>query len=388
MPTGNTLRILRGRGFSGSNEPLALRASPHGSARLPRTAQRPARKLPEEASSVFAALRRPPENQIIAVLVSLLLPAVQQAREAARRAQCQNNIKQVVLALHNFESTKGVLPQSKRTEAQEVPGVAGARSWALDAFPYLEQGNITDGGGYDLAKSWWLNRTSVSPPAGVVMTQIAILQCPSSPNPARLQDKFDANPAKRKIGACSDYFAPEGIGATFNAELVSQGEQSLGTTPDTMYGVLRPVPEASPRFENVTDGTSSTILIGECAGREDVWRGRTMTPAQTDSGQSNCARARGGAWATNYNPYELGRPPLGCTGGNAALAAFLNGKLRINATNEWGGLYYGFHTGIAIVGMADGSVRSLGESTSLRVVGSLTTRSGDEVVGEFNGERS
>jgi prepilin-type N-terminal cleavage/methylation domain-containing protein len=320
---------------------------------------------------------------IIAVLISLLLPAVQQAREAARRTQCHNNVKQVVLALHNFDSTNGRLPHSKRVEAQEIPGVAGARSWALDAFPYLEQGTITTGGGYDLAKSWWLNRTSVSPPAGVVMTQIKILQCPSSPNPDRLQDKYDANPAKRKIGACSDYFAPEGINASFNAELVSHGEQPLGTTPDSMHGVLRPVPETQPTFASVTDGTSNTILIGECAGREDVWRGRTMTPAQTDSGQPNCARARGGAWATNDNPYELGRPPLGCSGGNAALAAFPAGRLRINATNEWGGLYYGFHTGIAVVGFADGSVRSLSESMSLRTLGALTTRAGSEAVGEF-----
>jgi prepilin-type N-terminal cleavage/methylation domain-containing protein len=320
---------------------------------------------------------------IIAVLIALLLPAVQQAREAARRIQCQNNVKQVVLALHNFETARGVLPNSKRVEAQEISGVAGARSWALDAFPFLEQGNITDGGGYDLAKSWWLNRTSVSPPAGVVMTHIPILQCPSSPNPERLQDKYDADDTKRKIGACADYFAPEGIGASFNDELVLQGELRLGTTPESMYGVLRPVPETPPRFAAVTDGTSNTILIGECAGREDVWRGRKVTPAQTDSGQPNCARARGGAWATNDNPYELGQPPLGCKGGNAALAQFPAGQLRVNATNEWGGLFYGFHPGVAVVGLADGSVRALHESMSLRVTGALTTRAGGEVAAEF-----
>jgi prepilin-type N-terminal cleavage/methylation domain-containing protein/prepilin-type processing-associated H-X9-DG protein len=317
---------------------------------------------------------------IIAILIGLLLPAVQKVREAANRMKCQNNVKQVVLALHNYESANGRLPNSKRTEAQEIPGVAGARSWALDAFPYLEQGNVTAGGGFDLAKSWWLNRVSVDPAVGVVLTPIKILQCPSSPNPERYQDKYDANPAKRKMGSCSDYFVPEGINALFNAELAAQGQPPLGTTPDAMYGVMRPVPEGSITILQIGDGSSSTILVGECGGREDVWRGRTYTKAQTDSSQPNCARARGGAWATNDNPYELGRPPLGCSGANAALAPFPAGQLRVNATNEWGGAYYGFHTGGAVVGFADGSVRFLRESTSLWVVGALTTRNGGEVV--------
>src|SRR5438046_5288397 len=84
---------------------------------------------------------------IVAVLIGLVLPAVQKVREAAARAKCANNLKQVALALHNYENANGKLSNSKRTEAQEIPGVAGARSWALDAFPYLEQGNITAGGG-------------------------------------------------------------------------------------------------------------------------------------------------------------------------------------------------------------------------------------------------
>ncbi|CAN5229142.1 DUF1559 domain-containing protein [soil metagenome] len=316
---------------------------------------------------------------IIAILIGLLLPAVQKVRESASRAKCSNNIKQIVLALHNYESANNKLPNSKRTEAQEIVGVAGARSWALDAFPYLEQGNITNDGGFDLTKNWWLNRVSISPADGVVMTQIKILQCPSALT-NRMQDKYDADPAKRKIGATSDYFALEGINASFNTELVAQGQPAMPTDPASLYGVLRPVPEQPTRLTQVTDGLSQTILIGECAGREDVWRGRLLTKAQTDSSQPNCARARGGAWATNDNPYEFGQPTLGCSGGNAALSAFPSGQMKINATNEWGGLLYGFHTRITLVGFADGSVQALNESTPLKTLGALATRAGGETI--------
>ena len=98
----------------------------------------------------------------------------------------------------------------------------------------------------------------------------------------------------------------------------------------------------------------------------------------SDRFQPACARARGGAWATNDNPYELGRPALGCSGGNAALAPFPAGQLRINATNEWGGLFYSFHPGACNVALADGSVRTLRDSTSLWTVGALVTRAGGE----------
>ncbi len=315
---------------------------------------------------------------IIAVLIGLLLPAVQKVREAAARTQCQNNLKQVVLALHNYESANSTLPNSKRVESQAIPGVAGARSWALDVFPYIEQGTMIGGTtGFNLALNWWENGDPIAE-TGVVMLQVKIFQCPASPNPDRFQDKI-ATP--RKKGRCSDYFPPEGISASFNTELVSQGQTSLGTDPETMKGILRPVPEPKVTIVSIADGSSNTILFGECAGREDVYRGRAGTPAQTDNAQPNCARARGGAWATNDNPYELGRPALGCSGANAALQPFPGGQLKLNATNEYGGLYYSFHAGCAVFGFADGSVRTLSESVPIRTLGALTTRAGGETVG-------
>lgn len=313
---------------------------------------------------------------IIAVLIGLLLPAVQKVREAAARAQCQNHLKQIVLALHNYESSNNLLPNSKRVESQAVPGVAGARSWALDAFPYLEQGNMVGGAtGFNLALNWWEQGDPVAE-TGVIMLSVKIMQCPSSPNPRRFQDKI-ATP--RKKGACTDYFPPEGIRASFNTELVAQNLPSLGTTAEAMRGIMRPVPEPRTTIQSIEDGSSNTVLMAECGGREDVWRGRIMTPAQTDSSQPACARARGGAWATNDNPYELGQPSLGCSGTNAALAALPAGALKINASNEWGGLFYSFHSGGSNLGFADGSVRFVSESTSLWTLGAMVTRAGGEV---------
>jgi type II secretory pathway pseudopilin PulG len=312
---------------------------------------------------------------IIAILIGLLLPAVQKVRASAARIKCTNNIKQIVLALHNYENAHQKLPNSKRTEAQAIPGVAGARGWALDVFPYIEQGNMIGGAsGFDLALNWWVQGDPVAE-TGVVMTQVKILQCPSSPNPNRFQDKNDTPP--RKKGACADYFAPEGIHADINAELAALGQPSLGTTPAAMWGVMRPVPEAQIPLLTVADGTSNTILIGECAGREDVWRDRTMTPAVANKALPNCARAQGGAWATNDNPYEIGRRKLWCVG---ALTTPYAGPMKINASNEHSFLYYSFHDGVAIFGMADGSVRTFSESTPLWTLGALTTRAGGEVV--------
>lgn len=316
---------------------------------------------------------------IIAILIGLLLPAVQKVREAANRIKCTNNMKQIALALHNYESANGYFPNSKRTEAQEIPGVAGARSWALDIFPYIEQDNMLRGAnGFNLAINWWLQGDPVNT-TGVVMTHIKIFQCPSA-IPNRYQDKYDPNPLKRKKGATTDYFVPEGIGATYATVLSAQGKPALGTSPDAMYGLLRPVPEPTTTIAMITDGMSNTIAIGECAGREDVYRGRNRTPAQTDSSLPNCARARGGAWATNDNPFELGVPPLGCSGANAALAPFAANQVRINGSNEWGGMYFSLHPLACNIAFADGSVRSLRETTDVWIIGALTTRSGGEVV--------
>src|SRR5262245_15246050 len=84
---------------------------------------------------------------IIAILIGLLLPAVQKVREAAARMSCSNNLKQLGLAAHNYESAYSYFPASKRTSLPQ-------RSWAPDLLPFLEQANAVSNANYDLNDNW------------------------------------------------------------------------------------------------------------------------------------------------------------------------------------------------------------------------------------------
>jgi prepilin-type N-terminal cleavage/methylation domain-containing protein/prepilin-type processing-associated H-X9-DG protein len=310
---------------------------------------------------------------IIAILIGLLLPAVQKVRESANRLSCSNNFKQIGLSLHSYESANGFFPHSKRTTLPQ-------RSWAPDLLPYLEQANVVTGANFNLNESWWRTIGQVAPNVGMTIpngttarTHFKVFQCPSTPLKDRLQSKKETPPEQDKIGSCTDYFIVEGVNIAINAELAPADQYPVGSE---LRGCLQAFPERSS-FASVIDGTSNTILFGECAGREDVWRGRTMTPAQTDTSLPNAARARGGSWATNDNPYAIGGRVQWPSGTIPTSV-----PMRINGSNEWGFLFYSFHTQGANFVFADGSVRFLAESTSLKTLAAMATRAAGEVVSE------
>jgi prepilin-type N-terminal cleavage/methylation domain-containing protein/prepilin-type processing-associated H-X9-DG protein len=307
---------------------------------------------------------------IIAILIGLLLPAVQKVRAAAARASCQNNLKQVALAFHNHENALGYLPYSKRDAAPQ-------RSWAPDVLPYLEQGNLVADANFVLTENWWrtvgqfgANAGQPIPNGRTARTPLKVFQCPATPVQPREQNKTEAPPEQNKVGACGDYFVPEGVNVAINNELPAAEQFPAGAD---LRGALQKYPNKTT-FAAFTDGTSNTILGAEDAGREDVWRGRAMKPAAADKSSPNCARARGGAWATNDNPYEIGQRVEWCTG-----SATVPGPMKINNSNEWGHLFYSFHDGGANFAMADGGVRFLSEGTPLRALAVMVTRGGGEV---------
>lgn len=184
---------------------------------------------------------------IIGILVALLLPAVQAAREASRRTQCSNNLKQLAIALHNHHDVHGAFPVAYVLKNQ--PGGTGDWGWAPRTFPFLEQANLhatLDPGDY-LGPIPAVNATT--------QTTVPTLICPS--DPTGLLNPNGSNDAK-----CN--YPPS-------------AQICINTNPTAMGKV---------RMADITDGTSSTFLIGERDTREGIgaiWTGRRngITDAMT-----------------------------------------------------------------------------------------------------------
>src|SRR5262245_746128 len=127
---------------------------------------------------------------IIAVLIALLLPAIQKVREAASRTKCTNNLRQLGVAMHNFESSRGGFPPC-RTSVNPPPAIApkGQHTWAPFMFPYIEQQAVYDRYNFNVA---WNDATDTSKGTTnsvVVTTPINLFLCPSAPA-GRVQTNF------------------------------------------------------------------------------------------------------------------------------------------------------------------------------------------------------
>lgn len=297
---------------------------------------------------------------IIGFLVGMLVPAVQKVRAAAARAECQNNLKQLSLAIANYETAVKRFPPATVSAPSQ-------NNWAPFLFPYIEEGNrVAD---YSFSTGWWQ-----SPNREIVAVSLKILNCPATPNPGRMQDKPESTPPN-KTGAVTDYFATLGASSDINASLPANAQYAAGTELGGVLVACTTADKASRR-KQLIDGASNTVILGECAGREDVWRRGVMTP---NSFTAPYARARGGAWATTDNPYAIGQLKTWVPSGSTA--GIIPGSIAINNSNEWGHAFYSFHASGANFAFADGSVRFLDEGTDLKNLGALVTRSAGEIVG-------
>ncbi len=206
---------------------------------------------------------------IIGVLISLLLPAVQSAREAARRSQCVNNVKQLVLAVHSYCDANGsMLPMHFVDDPWDrgvgQPGVNQSMSLHVRILPYLEQNAAYNSYNFTFGARWGGNSPGCPPDCnagelwGVIQmtaatAQVASMLCPSDPNPGQ-NDNMGWSGNQRKVGV-NNY--PNNIG--LNRHLNGWAFNGPGWIGTTWDGVLKP----ATTIATFVDGTSQTALFSE-----------------------------------------------------------------------------------------------------------------------------
>lgn len=276
---------------------------------------------------------------IIGVLIALLLPAVQAAREAARRAQCQNNLKQVALAFLNFHDVNKGFPPARTT----IPGQHG---WGVNILNYMEQRNLYDGFNFSI------NFTSIEN-STVVRTTVSTFLCPTTPKGPRLIDLALGNTVYGTQAAAGDYF----VNHLLNPMGLPSG---MSRYPALM------TQDAIQPIANITDGTSNTTIVHEQAGRPDYYlHGMAKQPTTAGMDQPGWW----GPWASYQHFQYQGYTADGRAKGWACA---------VNCSNAQG--IYGFHPGGAHVAFCDGGVRFLKESVSVQIVFNLATRNGGEII--------
>ena len=291
---------------------------------------------------------------IIAVLVGLLLPAVQRVRDAANRMSCQNNLKQLGIALHMYHDTYLQFPPGYVFDLS-VPYIGA--SWGMKILPYLEQDALYRG--YDDVQSFWMPANQK-----VEVKPLKIYQCPASPNRGEMYNDTWTGPAAgfpiTWSGARSDYMALSGV-LGFYWDYVYQGTPPAGGDRN---GLLHDSPtNKGHRFAEMTNGTTNTAIVGELAGMPDLYRGNhKVKSAPYDP--SDPDQIAGAGWGDPLN------------GENWLVGSTYDGSSRpgpcvVNCTNRT--QLYGFHAGGANVLIGDGSVRLLGPNTNPKLLIHLIT---------------
>ncbi|VTU02669.1 Uncharacterized protein OS=Pirellula staleyi (strain ATCC 27377 / DSM 6068 / ICPB 4128) GN=Psta_0603 PE=4 SV=1: N_methyl_2: SBP_bac_10 [Gemmataceae bacterium] len=301
---------------------------------------------------------------IIAVLIGLLLPAVQKVREAAARAQCQNNLKQLGLALHNYHDPNGGLPSNIRPDATSTVRVR----WATYLLPYMEQGPLFSQ--VSLTTNWHAQPT-------VFGTRLKGFECPSAPNGTIIDGAPDTATPWSPIVANGDYSGFYGVDPALTS-LVSPAMPGSGNASN---GAISKTTKLN--FNAFTDGLSNTLHLTESAGRPNIYRnGKLVVTASASS------RINGGGWCRPASELFILR-------GSDASGTTFPGTSAINVTNgeDLGATYphpyyntdgtghiYGFHTGGVNALFCDGSVRFLRQNTDIRALISVVTRNGGETL--------
>lgn len=311
---------------------------------------------------------------IIAILVGMLVPAVQQARAAARRAQCQNNLKQLALALHNFHDTERAFPPARLIrDVNRYPNDTGTLagldepSWLIRLLPYLEQTSM--------ASEWDVYKTFGEHSQQIRSRSVSTYLCPErhsgdtavAPDlsvevflPCGCPGGVQVTPG----GAVADYVgnhgdnSPGASGLSTDFYWGGNGTGVLISSRPKMSGeVLKPGWLDRISISDIKDGTSNTLLLGEPhVPRGELNRSPYNGPAYFGRHLTNFCRIGGPGIPLAHGP------------------------------DDQRGMTYSFgssHTSYINFALADGSVRAISTHLSTRILASLAHRSDGNTVGDF-----
>ncbi|QDV66437.1 Type II secretion system protein G precursor [Rosistilla carotiformis] len=320
---------------------------------------------------------------IIGILVSLLLPAVQSAREAARRMSCSNNLKQLALATHNYESTYRV-----------IPAMTGSSSYSVQArvLPFIEQGNLAELIDFEsplLVGPAWAAQFN---PAlrGAIESVLPTFLCPSDAGDPQFATTFADGSAGYTAGLTYMFSYGSGTDTHYDDRYRTDGM----VWTDSWAG-----------FRDCIDGTSHTVLIAETVLGDQTSAETEPSPTGpqrrianwggTSSNPSGAGFMSGGALITNPDLQAVVPASITSYQGNRGAswirgvpyATVINGYMSPNSDLPDVGMHgrgfyssRSYHPGVAGHAMLDGSVRFIGDSIDLPTYHAAYSRDGGEVV--------
>lgn len=328
---------------------------------------------------------------IIGILIALLLPAVQQAREAARRMQCSNNLKQQGLGLHNFHDTYNRLPPGAANDMQPF-GIRTSPEWGVSwlgyIMPFVELGNAFENAQLTQGNSY--NSTAIVNTLGDGSGETPVFDiyaCPSSSMP-----RVAPMAPKTMI---ADYVGISGAVNNFGSIIAPQGVDQFFSSSNygaaTINGVLHY--NSQTRFADVSDGTSNTMIVGEISDwlykdaatkfdyRPSSRHGFHMGTKGTNGISTtvpNSSLARTFSLSTIRYKINPGNQQVfagTATSGVRVEGSYASGGANVPLTSA--------HPGGVMMLMTDGSVRFLSETVDNVTLGNLAVRYDGNVVGEF-----
>lgn len=292
---------------------------------------------------------------IIAVLISLLLPAVQQAREAARRSQCKNNLKQLAIGLHNYHDSFRVFPfgwdlRGAGWSAMMLPSIDQAPLYNTLIFQESGPGNWDSGSANQVACE----------------TVLPVFICPSQPLPLHMNYNGIANrvPASYRGSASSTAVSDD----ESTIPIPPGGTSLENTRQDGMFFAC-----SSIRLGDVRDGTTNTIMLAESYTDPDFTKdGQGMDYWYIGSPQADPCACDSGTGGTEFTEF-VGSTAVKI---NARLDPTMNGELMEMSFGS-------YHVGGLHVVLADGSVRFVSANINQQTWKALGSRNGGETIGDF-----